>query len=99
MPSSRRAPLRDETCLLLDAEGVREPLERFAQRRLGLVGEVARVADRLVDRALRAQRLAQLLLEPRHLRYGDRIEEAVDAGVDRDHLLFDGPRLVLRLVQ
>ena len=53
----------------------------------------------LVDAAAGAERLAELLLEPRHLADRHLVEVAVVAGVDRDDLLLEGPRLVLRLVQ
>ncbi len=43
--------------------------------------------------ALRAQVLAQLVVEARHLRHRDRVEVAVDARVDRDDLLLERPRL------
>ncbi len=43
--------------------------------------------------------LAHLVLEPRDVLGGDRVEVAVDAGEDRGHLLLERPRRVLRLIQ
>ena len=43
--------------------------------------------------------LAELVLELLHLRRRDLVEEAVDAGIDRDDLLLGRPRAVLRLVE
>src|SRR4051812_25344383 len=74
-------------------------LELRLQLRAGLVGQVARFADRLVDRALRPQMLAELVLEPRHVLGRDVVEVAVDARIERNGLLFHRPRLVLRLVE
>src|SRR5262245_32456620 len=94
-----RAGSADKSGLLLDVEAVDELLERLVERRGRLVREGTALADRLVDRALRPQGLAELLLEARHLRHGHLVEPAVDARVDRDDLLLDRPRLILRLVE
>jgi hypothetical protein len=64
-----------------------------------LVAEVRRLEDFLVHAAAGAERLAQLFLEPGHLADRHLVEVAVVAGVDRDDLLLEGPRLELRLVQ
>src|SRR5262245_43348879 len=92
-------PLAGEALLFLDVEALDEALQRLVELRHNLIPERARLADRRVDRAVGAQRLAQLLLEARHLADGDLVEIAVVAGVDRDDLLLERPRLVLGLVQ
>ena len=74
-------------------------LELLLELLLGLVGDVARLADLLQDRPLGAQVLAQFVVVARDLSDRDVVEPPVDAGVDRDHLLLGRPRLVLRLVQ
>ena len=61
--------------------------------------EIPALADRLVDRALRAEVLAQLVLEARDVGGRDVVEVGVDARVQRDGLLLHRPRLVLRLVE
>ena len=65
----------------------------------GLLAEVLRLADGVVDAAVGAERLAQLVLKTRHEADGDAVEIAVVACIDRDDLLLEGPRLVLRLVE
>src|SRR5215210_7927902 len=85
--------------LLVDDERLLELLDLAFHPLLELVWEIARLADLVVDRALGAEVLAELVLEPRNLCRRDVVEVAVDAGPDRDHLLLHRPRLVLRLVQ
>src|SRR5581483_10781351 len=85
--------------LFARGEAALDLLDLLAQLLAELVRQVARLADLLVDRALGAQVLAQLLVEPRHVLGRDVVEEAVDAGIQRDDLLLDRPRRVLRLVE
>src|SRR2546428_10914556 len=85
--------------LLLHREGLGELLDLLAQLLLDLVGEKLLLADRLVDRALGAQVLAQLVLEALHLVGRNLVEEALVAGEDRRHLFLERPGLVLGLVQ
>src|SRR5262249_23595759 len=93
------AQLTRQPLLLLDVEALREALECLLELRHRLVAEALRPADGGVDRALRPERFAELLLEARHLGHRHRVEIAVDAGPDRDDLLLEGPWLVLRLIQ
>src|SRR5476651_2780371 len=80
-----------------------ELLDEVAEERLqlvvGLLDDLALVADRGQDRALGAQRLVHLPLELADA--GDRqgVEEAAGAGIERDDLLFDHHRPVLALLQ
>src|SRR5690348_119028 len=90
-PASRRFPL--------DVEDALEVLDLLAQAVGQLVRQVARLADLLEDRALRAQGLAELLDEARDLIGRDVVEVAVHAGEQDGHLLLHRPRLVLRLVE
>ena len=83
----------------MDGEDLLELLDGLAGLVLELVGEVLLVAEPVVDRALRAQGLAQLLLEARHLRGRDVVEETLDPREDREDLLLERPRRVLRLVE
>src|SRR3954464_5556367 len=89
----------DETGVLLDREALLELLDRGRQLLLQLVREVFLLTDLLVDGALRAQVLTELVLEAGDLGGRDVVEVAVDPGEDRDDLLLDRPRLVLRLIQ
>src|SRR3954452_6022952 len=89
----------DEAGVLLDVEALREPVQLGLEALREVVGERLRLGDLLVDRALGAEVLPQLVLVARHLRRRNRVEEAVDAGVDGDDLLLHRPRLVLRLVE
>src|SRR4030095_4477446 len=88
-----------ERRLLGRVEALLELLERPGELLGKLVRQVAALGDLLVDAPLRAQVLAELVLEPRDVRYRDVVEEAVDARVDRHHLLLHPPRCVLRLVE
>src|SRR5664279_6224734 len=79
---------------LLYVEGLAEALQLRLQTSRQLVRELAGLANLLQNRSLAAQLLAQLLLEARHLAGRDAVEETVDAGVDRRHLLLHRPGLV-----
>src|SRR4029079_9554456 len=67
---SRGARSPAEPALFLDVEPIEEPLERLVELRGGLVREILALADRLIDGALGAERLAELLPGARHLREG-----------------------------
>src|SRR5688500_12688678 len=77
----------DQASFVLDGEVGHEALQLLVQLRRQLVPEVVGLLDLPVDRLLRAQMVAQLVLEARHLRRRHLVEVAVDAGVERDHLL------------
>src|SRR3954454_10678348 len=62
-------------------ETLLELLDLFLQLRLDLFGDVAGLADRLVDSALGAKLLAELVLEPHDVLRRDVVEVPVDAGV------------------
>src|SRR4051794_37444588 len=68
---------------LLHGEGLGDLLDLLAELLLDLVGEHFFLADRVVDRVLRTEVLAQLLLEALHLVGRDLVEEALVAGEDR----------------
>jgi hypothetical protein len=60
--------LGDDRVFALDVEGVLELLDLALQLLAKVVRQVARLADLLVDLALGAEVLAQLVLKPRDLR-------------------------------
>src|SRR5262252_3003106 len=66
---------------------------------VGLLDDLALVADRAQDRALGAQRVEQVPLEFADTIDRQAIEEAARAGIDRGHLLLDRHRLILVLLQ
>src|SRR5262249_13647772 len=82
---------------------LRELLGEVGQERLqlvvGLLDDLALVADRGQDRALGAQRVEQLALEVADAADRQTVEEAARAGIDRGNLLLDRHRLVLVLLQ
>src|SRR5450759_2163275 len=97
--SPKPAKLDRQARFLFDVEDLIESLQQGVETGGNLVGELARLANLLQERALAAQLFAQLLLKARYLAGRDAVEEAVDAGVDRRHLLLGRPGLVLRLVE
>src|SRR5215472_17156757 len=64
---------------------------------VGLLDDLALVADRGQDRALGTQRIEHLALELADASDRQAIEEAAGAGIDRGHLLLDRHGLVLGL--
>src|SRR5438477_483015 len=72
--------------LALDVEGVLELLDLAVELLGELVRQVAALPDLLVDLALGAEVLTQLVLEPCDLRRRDVVEVALVAGVDRGDL-------------
>src|SRR5207302_5296653 len=89
----------DERAFFLDVEHLLELLDLLVELLREVVGQVARLANLLVDGALRAEVLAKLVLESLHLWGRDVVEVTVDAGIDGDDLLLSRPGLVLRLVE
>src|SRR5438067_1633735 len=63
--SCSEATLGDEPRFLFDVEHLPELLQLLFELRRHVIGEIAGLADLLQDRSLRAQVLAQLVLEPR----------------------------------
>ena len=80
-------------------EAVGDLLQLHAELLAELVRDLLLLPHLGVDRALRPQVLAELVLVARDVLDGDRVEVAVRAGVDRHHLLLERPRRVLRLVE
>src|SRR6185312_740183 len=81
-------------------EGLGEIVEEARQLFLGIAAELALAADRLENPRLPRLELAQhRRLEAGHLRDVDLVEISPRAGEDRDHLLLDWHRRILRLLQ
>src|SRR5690606_33681325 len=79
---------------------LREGFDRRLELARGLVAEIARRADGLEDvGVLRTDMREQPVLERLHAVERQRIEEAVSAGPDHDHLLFHLERRELRLLE
>src|ERR1700757_2096954 len=82
---------------------LRELLGEVGQKRLqlvvGLLDDLALVADRGQDRALGAQRIEQMALVLADAIDRQAVEEAPGARVDRGDLFLDRHRLVLTLLQ
>src|SRR3954454_5972510 len=84
----------------VSSERLRERLDRALERAGRFVREVARGADRLQDLGLAAADMGeQAVLIGAHPVDGERIEIAVDAGVDDDDLLLHFQRRELRLLE
>ncbi|KAB5588085.1 Acetylglutamate semialdehyde dehydrogenase [Ceratobasidium theobromae] len=79
--------------------GLAEGLDGVAQGGLGLLGQVAGLADRGEDAGVAAQVVEQGVLEGQHVLDLEVVEVAVRAGPDADDLLLDRVRRVLRLLE
>src|SRR5271166_6843092 len=94
------ASLLAMTAASTSTEALREAVEKPAQLLLGVRLDLQIGADRLLKRRLARLHLRQQLrLERAHAADFDPVEIAADAGEDRHHLLLDGHRLELRLLQ
>src|SRR5262245_35472529 len=81
-------------------ERLRIALDRALELGRGRIGEVARLADVLENvRVRRAQQRQEPVLEVAHAADAERVEIAVDAGIDHDDLLFHLERRELRLLE
>ncbi|OEI69570.1 acetylglutamate semialdehyde dehydrogenase [Curtobacterium sp. ER1/6] len=91
--------LRAERLAVARLEALREGVDLTVHRGDGLVAELVRLTEGGQDVGVATQVLEQLGLEAEHVGDGHLVELAVRAGPDRDDLLLDRVRRVLRLLE